>query len=137
MRFANCKKGQAAAFQNDRLWPLAAIRLDVYSTTGNDPKQPSGKRSESLEILLNVDDRDRNRKVTADELLAAAASLGVLFVPIFLVVAFPENSTVATLFGGGRIFVFWAVIFGLVFIFRRKIDRLSADWARKRDQGRD
>ena len=77
------------------------------------------------------------RNATPDELLAGLVAIIVLVVPMFLVVVFPENSLVAVLFGNGRIFVFWAIFFGLVFVFRRKIDQLGRRWASRRGRAND
>ena len=77
---------------------------------------------------------DLNRTITGDELVAAVAAMAILFVPLFLLVVFPENRTVSTLFGNGRFLVFWALIFGLAYVFRKTIDRIGADWARKRKE---
>ena len=75
-----------------------------------------------------------NRDVTADEMAAVIVSVIVLIVPIFLVVVFPDNGVVSALFGNGRIFVFWVIVYGFVYIFRKQVDRIGADWARRRKQ---
>ena len=81
-----------------------------------------------------MENRDPNRKATADEILAAAFAVVVVFTPLVLIVVFPNNSVISALFGGGRLFVFWTVIFGLVFTFRRKIDKVGAAWTRRRNR---
>lgn len=73
-----------------------------------------------------------NRDATADEIVVVVVSVIVLIVPLFLVVVFPENAIVSTLLGNGRIFVFWVFVYGLVYIFRKDIDKIGADWARRR-----
>ena len=75
-----------------------------------------------------------NRDATADEILAVVVSVIILIVPIFLVFVFPDNGVVSTLFGNGRIIVFWVLVYGLVYVFRKDIDKIGADWARRRKE---
>ena len=91
---------------------------------------PTGARGKSV---LN-EPTPPNRNITADELVAAVVSLIVLIVPIFLVVVFPDNGIVSSLFGGGRIVAFWVFVYGFAYVFRKDIDRIGADWARRRKE---
>ena len=79
-----------------------------------------------------MNDTSENRNVTTEDLILAATSLAILLIPIFLLVVFPENRIVATTLGGGRVIIFWIVIYGAVWIFRKKIDRYFASRARQR-----
>jgi undecaprenyl pyrophosphate phosphatase UppP len=86
----------------------------------------------AAEVSELSEDTPSNRDATADEILAVVLSVIILIVPIFLIVVFPDNGVVSTLFGNGRIILFWVVVYGLVFIFRKDIDEIGADWARRR-----
>jgi len=70
--------------------------------------------------------RRGDREATADELLGAIFSLLLILVPLILLVLFPDNEVVVRAFGGGRIFLVWAATFFLVWLFRKKFDRIVA-----------
>lgn len=65
-----------------------------------------------------------NRNLTGDEIAGAILALIVLLVPLFFVVVFPDTPWVAKYLGDGRIFLCWVIVFGLVWVFRKKFDQL-------------
>lgn len=71
---------------------------------------------------------DANRAVTKGDVVLTVATLSVLLIPLIVLTAFSEVRLIQTLLGGGRIFLFWAVVALAVFVNRRKID----EWLDKR-----
>jgi len=69
--------------------------------------------------------------VTGKQVAGAIYAVLVLFGPLVLLVALPEHEVVKMLFGGVRLYVFYAITIGLAFWFSRDAIRYWANSTRK------
>ena len=57
-----------------------------------------------------------DQKMSGKTISIALITVLVMVGSLFLVVLFPENIIIQFLLGSGRIFIFWLVLFGLIYI---------------------
>lgn len=80
----------------------------------------------------NKESKRKDEQVTPEHGIIAILSLALLLVPIILLVIIPKNTIVSSLLGDGKVFLIWATVFGLVFVFRGRADQFFAKMTENR-----
>lgn len=64
------------------------------------------------EVFMSI----KNRTLSKIEITRAIITLAIFIIPLFLLVAFPDEAVVKLLFGSGRVFVFWLLFYTVIWV---------------------
>jgi hypothetical protein len=73
-----------------------------------------------------------NKPASATQIAAAIAVVFVFLMPMILLTVFPDSEAIERALGRGRIFIWWFLIFGAVFVYRHELDAFAERWERRR-----